>query len=84
MRNLRLTLLTGKSFRLRSKTIAVEEGDSGPVATTVPEGSVVRVVRGPAPSDTRLVDVEWRGRRLWMFAVDIEQRGDEVSAMGAG
>ena len=72
-------MLSGKTFHLRSATIAIEQTKDGRVALTVPEGAIVRVIRGPTPTDNRMVDVEWNGKRLVMFAVDIQERGEMAS-----
>ena len=72
-------MLSGKRFRLNEETIAIEALGRKRVATLVPTGSVITVESGPRPDDHRMVDVLWDGRKIVMFAVDIEKRGQEVS-----
>ena len=44
---------------------------------TVPLGGVVQVATGTL-NGKRLVDVEWEGKPLMMFAVDLRERGEPV------
>ena len=78
-------MLTGKLFCLRSSTLAIEEasGSEHRIAVMIPGNEIVRVVRGPTPTDSRMVDVVWKGRQLVMFTVDIESRGKEVQGESA-
>ena len=71
-------MLTGKRFRLTEETCAIETFGRKRLATQVPAGSVVTVERGPRPDDLRMVDVRWDGRKLVMFADDIE-RGEPLT-----
>lgn len=72
-------MLTGTRFRLSAETMGIETVNGGRAAVQIPAGSLVTVESGPRPDDKRLVDVRWDGRRLVMFAEDIEQRGERVS-----
>jgi hypothetical protein len=71
-------MLSGKFFRLDTPTLGIEETSGRRRAVTVPANEIVRVVQGPTPTATRLVDVMWEGRYLTMFTVDIQERGTEV------
>ena len=71
-------MLSGRRFRLRTATIALDFVDGKRVALTVPAGDVVKVISGPTRGD-RLLDVTWNGRFVTMFSVDIRERGDEIS-----
>jgi len=72
-------MLTGKRFRLERGTLAVEfdEALSKPRAVTVPVGAVIKVLSRPA-NGNGLVQVDWAGRKLGMFEVDVNVRGTEI------
>jgi len=71
-------MLTGKSFRLNVAMFGIETIDGKRNAVSVPANEVVYVLSGPTPTDENMVHVEWKGRKLIMFADDIRDRGDEV------
>ena len=75
-------MLTGKRFKLRISTMAIESSDGKRVAVIVPAGSVVTVVSGP-DGDDRMIDVRWEGRIVVMFAVDLTTRGIDITAFSA-
>jgi len=73
-------MLTGKIFRMRKAVLAIETADNmHRIALTLPPGAIIRVKGGPKPMDQRLVDVQWLDRTVELFAIDIEQRGEEWS-----
>jgi len=76
-------MLTGKSFRLKVEMCGIETIRGKRTAVRVPEKDVVRVLSGPTPRDERMVDVEWKGRKLVMFAEDIRDRGEEIRSAAA-
>jgi len=76
-------LLTGKKFRLKQETIAIETLGEVRTVVMVPSSEVVTVLRGPTPDDKRMVDVRWNNRTLVMFAEDIQRRGEEVTEQTA-
>jgi hypothetical protein len=41
----------------------------------VPATSIVEILS--APDEDRLIEVLWEGRRMLMFAIDLEERGLE-------
>ena len=53
----------------------VQNGQHLPL--TVPVGGVVRVADGSL-NENQLVDVEWQGKPLLMFAADLRDRGELV------
>jgi len=53
-------------------------------AVLVPKGDTIRVLSDPAADDERMVEVEWHGKNLAMFAVDLQNHGDEVKCGTAG
>lgn len=76
-------MLSGKRFRLKRTTISIETAVEDRIVVMVPTGAVVTVLSGPRPDDMRMVDVLWDTRTLVMFAVDILERGEEVTDKGA-
>jgi hypothetical protein len=71
-------MLSGKRFRLKAETIAIETNGDKRIAIHVPAGSVVTVESGPRPDDRRMLDIRWEGRKILMFADDIQKRGEPV------
>ena len=73
-------MLSGKRFRMKEETIGIETFGRKRLATQVPAGSVVTVESSPkADDDLSMVDVRWDGRKLEMFADDIEKCGVQVA-----
>lgn len=61
-----------RTFRLTKDTIRIETMDNRQTAIMVPAGSIIDMVRLPTLTDTRLLDVRWRGRLLVMFYQDFD------------
>jgi hypothetical protein len=77
-------MLTGKQFKLSDDTLGLTELPTGKrKAVMVPANSVVRVLSGPLSRDDRMVDVLYKNERITMFAVDVRDRGEEVSDTNA-
>ena len=71
-------MLTGKRFRLERGTLAVEGVEGAKQrAVTVPVGAVIKVLAGPT-NNNGLVKIDWDGRTLGMFSVDVDVRGTEI------
>jgi hypothetical protein len=68
----------GKYFRLTKATLCIETLHASRRILSVPEDEVVKVLSGPRPDDQRMIEVLWRGRRLVLFAEDLQARGEEV------
>ena len=56
--------------------------DGKRTAVTVPAGATIEVLSGPTPGDVSL-EVRWDGRDVVMFAVDVTERGSEVTEPSA-
>jgi hypothetical protein len=69
--------MAGKRYRLNTPTLAILSRDGQRVPLTIPHDGIVRVI-GPAYDDRQLVDVEWEGKKLLMFAIDLRNRGELV------
>jgi hypothetical protein len=78
----------GQRFKLKTATIATAEGPDTRIAVQLPIGAEI-VVRDQVDSDgpadpTRQVNVEWDGKMLSMFLVDIREKGEWVRAEEVG
>jgi hypothetical protein len=69
-------------YKLRKTTVGIDPEATRPVAITIPAGTVLRV-----PSDLAnaagFVEVEWDGKSVHIFAVDLNSRGELVKTMNA-
>ena len=68
--------MPSETFRLNTPTIALFFEDGRQVARTVPQGAVVQV---NTLEGDKLIEVEWEGRTILMFAQDIRTRGERVT-----
>ena len=76
-----------QSFRLRSRTIATVMQAGERIAVRIPAGAKITAI-DPVPehkSDDRRqqVNVQWHGRDLMMFLVDLQERGVRIRAAEA-
>ena len=69
-------------YRLLKTTVGVHQEASRPVAISIPAGSFLRVPDGIANA-AGLVEVEWDGETVQVFAVDLRDRGELFKAMSA-
>lgn len=77
-------VLTGKRFRLRVETFAIESYDNdNRRAVTISAGETITILAGPRPNDELLVDVQWGNRMLVMFVEDLQRHGDLVKGSPA-
>jgi len=74
-------MLTGKQFKLSTATVAIDSSEGKRVAITIPADTTVKVVSGPTTGD-RMVDALWDGRVVVMFAIDLRERGTDVTNRG--
>jgi hypothetical protein len=70
-------MLFGKSFRLNKSVLSLETVDGKQFAEIVPSGAVIHVTE-VAGADDRMINVQWLERRFTMFAVDVQERGEEI------
>lgn len=77
-------MLTGKRFRLRETTLAIDSSGGKKIAVTIHAGEIIEVIWDPLPTDARMVGVRWNGKRLIIFAKDIEGHGEEIPGPTAG
>jgi hypothetical protein len=69
-------MLTGKRYRLTAATLAIESSGNKRTPITIMEDEIVKVIRGPRPDDTRMVDIKWNGKELVMFVQDLYDRAN--------
>jgi hypothetical protein len=72
-------MFTGEQFSLRTPTIAFHMIGGRRVAVTVPAGTIVKVLSGPTTGD-RMIEVLFENRPMVMFAIDLQERGEEIKA----
>jgi hypothetical protein len=70
-------------YRLRTTTIGLKKGDIHPVVISMPAGSLLRVPDGIANA-VGMIEVEWDGEAVQMFAVDVHACGESIKAIGVG
>ncbi len=70
-------MLTGKRFKLRKSTLAIEIVNGKHFRVTVPTRTILKVIFGPGDGG-QMVDVLWEDRQVRMFAVDLITRGTEI------
>jgi hypothetical protein len=74
--------MTGKTFLLKTPTLAIHTQGGHRVALTVPEGAMIRCVIEP-PEGDQLVTCVWDGKEIKMFAIDILERGRLIGGASA-
>ena len=70
-------MLTGKRFKLKERTLAIEVLDGERKAVTIPIGTILKVIPGAIDAG-QTVEVLWGNRTLEMLACDINMRGAEI------
>ena len=71
-----------RCYRLRTTTLGLHKGVTHPVAIWIPAGSFLRVPDGLANA-AGLVEVEWDGETVQVFAIDLRDRGELIRAISA-
>ena len=69
--------MVSQRFQFFVPTLAIVQIDGHNTVKYVPMGNIVTVKNGPLNGD-RLVDVEWNGRTVMMFASDLRERASQV------
>jgi hypothetical protein len=70
-------MLTGKRFKLKERTLAIEILAGERKAVSIPVGTIFKVISAITDAG-QTVDVLWADRTLEMFACDVTMRGTEV------
>jgi len=69
-------------YRIKDPTLAVVESDGKKTMVTVPAGSIV-TLEDQTIGATQMVDVQWNGSRVLMFAQDLRVRGEALPCTAA-
>lgn len=69
-------------YKLKTTTVAVHLEPAGPVTMIIPPGAVLRV-HNDLVNAAGLVTVEWDGKTVQLFAVDLHSRAALINARGA-
>ena len=72
--------MVGRRYRVKTPTLAIMNQKER-LSVMIPCGGVVQVTVGPLDED-RLVDVEWEGKPILMFTVDLRERCEPVDEDG--
>ena len=75
-------MLTGKRFKLKERTLAVEVLDCERRAVTIPVGAIFEVISGSSDGE-QTVDVLWEGRRVELYTCDVNMRAAEITSQSA-
>jgi hypothetical protein len=78
--------VVGNSYLLRRATCAITEDANPQHILRIPDEAVVTVVKRYRKNGHDMLTVEWSHRKLSIFAVDLEERGELVteSAIATG
>jgi hypothetical protein len=74
-------MMLEQRYRLKAPTLAITRQNDLHITVTVPSGGIVHVTAN-ALDENPLVDVEWKGKALKMFTLDIHERGELVEGPG--
>ena len=69
-------------YKLRAPTLGLIQEATHHVVVSIPAGSFLRVPDGIANA-AGLVEVEWDGETVQIFAADLRDRGELIKAMSA-
>ena len=68
--------MRGRRYRFKTATLAIMPHDGQKILITIPTGGEIEVY-DPLDGD-RLLDVEWEGTLVMMFAIDIRERAERI------
>ena len=71
--------MIGRTYRIKTPTLAIMTLDGQKIPVTIPLGSTVEVINTDI-NGNRLVDVTWEGKTVMMFTTDLRERGEVVTA----
>jgi len=69
--------MLSQRFQLFVSTLAILHLDGHHTVMYVPMGDIVTVTKGPL-NGARLVDVNWNGKTVMMFASDLRERANQI------
>ena len=79
-----MTLTKRKRFRLSKATMGVRlEGGKAVDTVQIPCDSVIEIVSG-IETQQKMIEIDWRGLRVMVFARDVQDRGELVGRFQCG
>lgn len=69
---------TGQFLRLNRDTPAINNSGSKPTAITVPSGAIICATGVRNPDNPQMIEVQWQDCRVFMFAIDVQERGEKI------
>ena len=69
---------TGQLLRLNRDTPAIDKSGSKPMAITVPMGAIICPTSVRNPYNPQMIEILWQNCRVFMFAIDVQERGEKV------
>jgi hypothetical protein len=80
--------MLGQRFRLKTAVIAVTDGPEKRLAVQIPTGAQIVVLDDiqshAALDNNHQVNVEWDGKIVSMFLVDIHEKGERIPPQSKG
>jgi hypothetical protein len=70
-------------YRLRMPSSGLQKGVTHPIAISIPAGAILKVPT-KIEAAVGLIDVEWDGENVQVFAVDLRDRAELLRRMSAG
>jgi hypothetical protein len=58
---------------------AIDNSGAKPTSTIVPKGAVICATGLRHPKVPKMIEVEWQGCRLFMFEIDLRERGEQMT-----
>lgn len=68
----------GQYLRLKRETPAVEGLGGKRTAVTVPSGAIICPTNARNPDNPHMIEVVWQDARVFMFEVDVQERGEKI------
>jgi hypothetical protein len=72
---------TGQYLLLNRATPAIDNSGAKPTTITVPTGAVVCATGVRDPKNPKMIEVEWQDCPLFMFEIDLQERGETVTGL---
>lgn len=65
-------------LKLKSDTLAIAEEKGQRILLTIPMNHAITLSGDVTLDGSKLVEVQWAGRAVMMFARDLRERGEEI------
>ena len=77
-----MTLRNGQILKLIRDTPAIDNSGGKPTAITVPTGAIICATGVRKPDNPQMIEVQWQECRVFMFAIDVQERGEKLMDAG--